>query len=156
VPADANLQPIAYAPSAVAATGANVAGHVSLQTTRAGGTMVKHAGAAVSFEGDDVVSLTEGEVMVGSSQKSIVRAGRHCIVTVASGAMALVSMQNGTLKVRSVYEGLHSPVRVVVDGRSISISAGQEVVVSRDETALKQAVREDNVGRRGVKRVRGD
>jgi hypothetical protein len=151
VPADSDLQPIAYAPSAVAATGANVSARFSLETTRSGGTMVKHAGAAVSFEGEDVVSLTEGEVLVGSSQKSTVRAGRHYIVTVAAGAMALVSMQEGTLKVRSVYEGLHSPIRVLVDGRSVSLSAGQEVIVSRDEATLKQAMRYDNVGRRSVK-----
>jgi hypothetical protein len=142
-----DLQPVAYVapaphPGVVDAV---------VATARYGGTVVKHSGADVRQEDDGAVRLVDGEALVAASRGAVVRAGRHYTVTVAAGAMALVSQHNGVFKVRSVYEGLRSPIRVLVDGRSVTLSAGQELIVSRSHEALQQAISEDNVGRRAVK-----
>ena len=55
VPDDSDLQPIAYAPPAV--TPGRIPVGSAIQTTRSGGTVVKHAGPEVSFDGTDGVTL---------------------------------------------------------------------------------------------------
>lgn len=103
----------------------------------------------VSAKEIGVVSLDYGEAMVIASDDTIVNIAGHQ-VSVEGGTIAHISLEDGVVKVRNLYE--QSPgstgVNAFVNGQQISTSAGTEIIISHDADTLTESVRRDSIGRR--------
>ena len=96
-----------------------------------------------------IVELSAGEVMVTTSDTTQVQSG-DTTITVAPGTVALITREGGVVKVRNLHEqgaGSQS-VAVAIDGQSISISSGHELIIGLDGDSVIQAMKADGVGRR--------
>jgi len=147
---DGTLEPVVFRPTPSVAA----AGGARLRTVKSPTAAIMcSAGTLVCFEDRATVTLTEGEVLISARHDTILSAGDHCKILVTAGSAALASNLGGVLVVRAVYQGAREPVRLFLNGRSLGLSVGEELGVGNSKEDLRQALQNDNIGRRRVKQL---
>ena len=110
---------------------------------------VRHSGQArLTFRQSGLVNLRDGEILVASSRPTTVEAG-NCTVAFAPGTIALVSRNGETVAVRTLHDSRGNSTTMYSGGQQLArISAGQEVVLAPDASALSATVSQAPLGRR--------
>jgi hypothetical protein len=89
-------------------------------------------------------------VIVETRQDTVIQHG-VLKVRVQGGAICLVNGADNVLKVRNLWEAKGGSLEVYVGNRLIASSAGQEIILTRDDSSRRWALSQDNVGRRRTK-----
>lgn len=132
-------------------TPAQVQAPSQLKTLNAPGCSIRSLGdGEVSLEQDGSVNLSRGQALVSTSQQTAIRCGAHKI-TLDGNTIAVVTRNGDQVKVDNLYDSHDSAAHVVVDGKRLDISAGQEVIVGLNDGSLLRSVRQDKVTRRRMK-----
>jgi hypothetical protein len=98
---------------------------------------------------DNRVRMNSGEVVVSAHKETVVST-KQTDITVAPGVIAVIWSDGKTTKVRSLWEGKTNGVDMVSNGRAVSASAGQEVIVCEDDSTLQRLLQADSNARRRV------
>ncbi|MBX9878540.1 MAG: hypothetical protein K2Y22_08795 [Candidatus Obscuribacterales bacterium] len=108
----------------------------------------KYVGSAnLTFEQPGVVSLATGELLVASQKATVVRCGEH-LVSVDPGAVALISNDNGFIRITNLYENSVNAVRACTAGKMISLNAGKQVMFGPTSEHVTRALGADPIARR--------
>ncbi len=114
---------------------------------RSGNTLVKHsAGSVIEFSHPVCASLLKGEMLVTAESPTRIKTP-HSMVTVDPGSIALISVVDGTTKVRTIW----GSAKQVFSTSFVDIPAGQESVASESKIALNNSISRDQVGRRKMR-----
>ncbi|HEY9867846.1 MAG TPA: hypothetical protein V6D08_01455, partial [Candidatus Obscuribacterales bacterium] len=141
------LTPIGFMQPAMSAAG-SPSGLFTLGTRA---VTVKHNGRArLSLEAQGTVNLKSGSVLIHAAEPTTVKAGDYRVF-VEAGTIAVVSRTADVLTVRNLYEGSAHSVHFIVGGKSVTVAAGQEALVSAQHEALTRALKSEPVGRRNMR-----
>lgn len=141
---DSEYSPVSYVTGSMAAP-------VSINRLGAPTATIRYTGkSSVGMEASGVLNFTEGEIMVTANQRTLVKAG-PALIHFAPGAVAVMSLRNGMLKVRNVYEKGGTGVKACLPGRKcIGLQAGQEIILGPKGLSLSKGLSDEPVGRRRV------
>jgi len=115
--------------------------------TSSGNTLVKHDGNARLVEREPgELALICGEILVAAAEPATVKLGDNNLA-LAAGSVALVSMSESLISIRTLWDRGKNSVCATIRGRTWSIPAGHELSVGVDD-ALAQSSVGDNAGRR--------
>jgi hypothetical protein len=140
-----HLQPIAYR------TPTNSMPPVStLRELSSKGAVVKfNSSSQVSMDADDLFTLSKGDLLVTTTKHTVIRCGKYH-VAIDPGTIALISMSGNTMKVHDLWESKGSSMHVYAGPKLVSMTVGQELIVSGTESPIAQEMRKDQIGRRRV------
>lgn len=94
--------------------------------------------------------LARGEAVITPDEKLHVEAG-PATLEIAAGSIVNISNDEGVVKVRNVFENHGASIKIIVDGRSINLSAGQEAVISRLHRDIIESMVADGIARRAIR-----
>ncbi|MBI4533920.1 MAG: hypothetical protein HY711_08215, partial [Candidatus Melainabacteria bacterium] len=141
------LQPIGFMQPATGSIGAQI----GLRTLATKSVVIKQtAEARIVVEKPNTITLKHGEIFVTASQPVVVKSAGHNVY-VKPGAMALVSNENGMLKLRNIWEGAANSVHVQIGSKFVSASVGQELIVGTNDHSLGKLLKGDAIGRRRIR-----
>ncbi len=121
------------------------------------------SGTAVYWSSDEngarqigrAINLSSGEVIVWASEETQVKAG-SATVTLKPGSSACVSLTDGVLCVRNIYEDHASGVEVTSNQHTVKLNAGGEVIAETKPGSLdKHLSTESGLARRQVSISKG-
>jgi energy-converting hydrogenase Eha subunit C len=135
------MEPVAYAQPAAAATSGG------LRTTSGATALIKHSKADFTEDNAGAINLKSGEMLISAAKDTIVKSG-DVTVQIHAGTIALVTHENGIVKVRNMWETGAGTIREVVANKYFDVAAGQETIVSADETRIHESLERDMIGRR--------
>jgi hypothetical protein len=120
-----------------------------LTSINAGGALVKYVGKCkMSLTSPGLLHLQEGEILVHAPKKTVIKAGASHI-EVKAGSMATVTVRDGMVKVRNLFENKRTSITAAVAGkRHIGVQIGQELIIGPKGIPLSRALSDDPVGRR--------
>lgn len=91
--------------------------------------------------------LVRGELLLdGTTETNLVSAGIN--IKIGKGAVTLLTREGGCLKINNLCEDKSNSVNVMVEQRSFSLRAGQEMVLAKDDQTLKTWLLSDHIARR--------
>ncbi|MBY0552611.1 MAG: hypothetical protein K2W95_35340, partial [Candidatus Obscuribacterales bacterium] len=110
---------------------------------------VRYTGkSSVTMEASGMLHCTEGEVLVTATKRTVVKAG-PALVHFEPGAVAVIAVRNGMLKIRNVYEKSSTSIKACLPGRKVlGVQAGQEIILGPKGLSLTKALSDEPVGRR--------
>lgn len=146
-PAPEEYSPVGYVTGGMAAP-------VHINTLGAPTATVRYCSkSSVGMEASGVLNFTDGEIMVAATHRTLVKAG-PALIHFSPGAVAVLSMHNGMLKVRNVYEKSGTAIKACIPGRKcLGVQAGQEIILGPKGLSLSKALSDEPVGRRRLTSV---
>lgn len=143
----ATFKKISYSPANVE-TARDSAG---LCTADVNGSKVKFVNTSSVFvDRNSQIILEAGEAVIAPDHRAIIVAGDATII-VAPSTIISISRNDNCLKIHNLYEKGNHAVRAVVNGKSIEVGMGRELILSTNEGVTKMESSNDNLGRRRVK-----
>ncbi len=141
------FSPVSYVTGGMAAA-------VHINTLGAPTASVRYTGkSSVAMESPGILNFTDGEIMVSATAKTLVKAG-PALIHFSPGAVAVLSLRNGMLKVRNVYEKAGTGIKACLPGRKcLGVQAGQEIILGPKGLTLTKALSDEPVGRRRLTSV---
>jgi hypothetical protein len=141
------LKPISYSESSAEAEPASKR-ILSFGTESATVKFLEDASAAIDSSGK--VDVRNGQVLIWAKKDTIIVA-RDCEVSLRRGAAAVVSSNDHSVKVFSVFDRARDSVSISVKGKVIPISVGREATVAEHERVALSEMSNDKVSRRRVR-----
>lgn len=127
---------------------------LGLASINAGGALVKYVGKCkMNLASPGLLHLQEGEILVHAPKKTMIKAGPSHI-EIKAGSMATVTVRNGMVKVRNLFEKKRTSITATVAGkRNIGVQIGQELIIGPKGIPLSKALSDDPVGRRRLSSI---
>lgn len=108
-------------------------------------------GAIVSQDEQGGISLASGDMLVTAYDRTCLEFG-GCRILLEPDTIALISKENGVLKIRNLHDAGRKSLSCDVDGKCLAIAPGQELLLSHDDFGKVH----DSVGRRLVQEIELD
>lgn len=117
------------------------------QTFTASGAVVRYLqGTEVDFAPAGPIDLKVGEILVEATNPTQIIAA-DCSIQMARNSVALISNQNGVVKVRNLCETTAHSINVIYNKRMSQLYAGQEAVCG---DSVLESMRKDSIARRRI------
>jgi hypothetical protein len=140
---DSSWRPVSYVAPATSG---------GLRTLNSAGCSVRTIGDGEILLGDDgLVNIKHGQALISASAPTGVVCGDSKIALDA-GTVALVTSKNGIARVDNLYDTHDGGLHVALAGKKVDLSAGQEILIGKDDSSLSGMLKSDGLTRRRVKR----
>lgn len=99
---------------------------------------------------DGTIVLKEGEILINANENIAINCN-HLNIAVKSGSLILVGKVGNITKLYNLYEDKSGSAQVIIEGRHIELSVGQEVVIGPSCAEINAVLAKDGLGRRNLK-----
>lgn len=126
--------------------------HIALKSRKSSAGLIETVGdtALYADKTEDSVILEHGEILVGAMTDMQVKTA-DCKVKVRRGTVALVRVENRTLRLRNLYDTCAGGLQLDKGSVHQNVRAGEELIVTPSRLA-DHAAGSDSVGRRRIER----
>jgi hypothetical protein len=93
--------------------------------------------------------LTKGEILLAPQNKCTIYADRYT-VTLNKGTICTIQVIGDTIIVRNLHEERLETISIALAGHTLKLGAGRELIVGQSKTAVKNLMKDDQIGRRHV------
>jgi hypothetical protein len=146
-----SLPPSPLQPVAFRSAGSTAAIPDQIETLTTGDAVVKHSGTAqVHIESSGVVKVDSGEVLIGAKGDTLV-AANNALLKLTSGTLSLITVADGLVRVRNLYEENGTSIQAFVGQKHLSIASGEEILLADSHGTLTKEMKRDHIGRRSIK-----
>lgn len=94
--------------------------------------------------------LDRGELLVRAERDELL-ISNGIIVKLPAGSVALLTRRTNLLSIRGIYDRPGQSVRVHIGKESVSVPPGAEVLISKTDSDIKNAIAKEGIGRRRLK-----
>jgi hypothetical protein len=109
---------------------------------------LKYTGATkLSVEQNGVVDMSNGSVLVSAAKSTILKCGEH-LVSVDPGTLAIVTNNNGVVKVSNLWEASAASVRTYSSKKMVPLHVGKQIILGSNSYDVTSAMKSDPVARR--------
>jgi hypothetical protein len=113
--------------------------------------MIKHSGdAEFKIERTGEINLQRGEIIVSSAKPARINSDGSSIF-MRSGAVALIDRRNAITVVRPISENHFGSVAVLSDDKYVTVPAGCELLLGKENIHITRTLKNDGIARRKVR-----